>query len=170
MTYMKKRILFLTSAIIISTLGYLHFIYHDSKLKGRVISVFDGDTITVITENKQIMHINLLGIDAPEIKQAYGFLSKQFLINLIAGRQIEIQSVGTDAHGINLATIYFHHKNINIKMIEHGYAWVYRIDGKPTDPNMCKYEQKAKNQSIGLWTQEKPIPPWIFRQKNSKQR
>jgi len=39
---------------------------------GTVVSVADGDTITVLTAEKKQHKIRLLGIDAPEKAQAFG--------------------------------------------------------------------------------------------------
>jgi endonuclease YncB( thermonuclease family) len=41
-----------------------------NKLVGTVIGVTDGDTITVLDEDKEQHKIRLEGIDAPESKQA----------------------------------------------------------------------------------------------------
>ncbi len=50
-------------------------------LSGKVISIHDGDTITIL-QGKQQIKVRLFGIDAPELKQPYGKKSKQFLANL----------------------------------------------------------------------------------------
>ncbi len=41
-------------------------------LEGKVISFADGDTLTVLTSDKQQVKIRLSGIDTPEKNQAYG--------------------------------------------------------------------------------------------------
>ena len=45
-------------------------------LIGKVVSVYDGDTITVLSGNTQHM-IRLKGIDTPESKQPFGSKAKQ---------------------------------------------------------------------------------------------
>ena len=57
----------------------------------KVVKVSDGDTITVLTQNKESIKVRLYGIDAPETKQDFGKASKQYLSSLIAGR---IDTVG----------------------------------------------------------------------------
>ena len=54
-------------------------------ISGKVVSIHDGDTITILQDKQQIK-VRLFGIDAPELKQPYGKKSKQFLANLIAGK------------------------------------------------------------------------------------
>lgn len=55
------------------------------SISGKVVSIHDGDTITILQDKQQIK-VRLFGIDAPELKQPYGKKSKQFLANLIAGK------------------------------------------------------------------------------------
>jgi endonuclease YncB( thermonuclease family) len=43
-----------------------------AELTGRVVGVNDGDTITVLDASNKQHKIRLAGIDAPELKQAFG--------------------------------------------------------------------------------------------------
>ena len=52
----------------------------------RVISVHDGDTLTVLVEKQQIK-IRLAEIDAPELRQAFGQRSRQSPAIATDGRQ-----------------------------------------------------------------------------------
>ena len=45
-------------------------------IKGRVVSIHDGDTLTLLTPEKKQIKIRLEGIDAPELKQAFGTKAK----------------------------------------------------------------------------------------------
>lgn len=55
----------------------------------KVVSVSDGDTITVLHNGRQ-ERIRLYGIDTPEKKQEYGQQAKQITSALIAGRDVEV--------------------------------------------------------------------------------
>jgi len=72
---------------------------------GKVVSIHDGDTITVLSGKEQIK-VRLYGIDAPEKKQDYGQRSKQFLASLIAGQVIEVEPKGKDRYKRTLGIIY----------------------------------------------------------------
>lgn len=52
-----------------------------------VISISDGDTLTVLNESKQQIKIRLAEIDAPEAKQPFGTRSKQSLSELCFGKK-----------------------------------------------------------------------------------
>ena len=55
------------------------------ELRGKVVSIADGDTITVLDADKKQHKVRLNGIDAPEKKQAFGAKSKARLGELVAG-------------------------------------------------------------------------------------
>ena len=138
------------SLIILSTLTF--------ALSGKVVSVHDGDTVTVLQDARQIK-VRLYGIDAPELKQPYGKKSRQFLANLIAGKVVEVNENGKDRYKRTIGTIYLNGKDINAQMVENGYAWAYRKFSKKYAPQ----ESEAKYQKLGLWRDEEPVPPWVFR-------
>ena len=68
---MKKLILVLF--LFLSNFAYA------KTIEGLVVGVADGDTITVLDQQKNTYKIRLQGIDAPEKKQAFGEKSKQSL-------------------------------------------------------------------------------------------
>ena len=127
-------------------------------LSGQVVKISDGDTITILTQEKQQVKVRLYGIDAPEKKQPYGQKSKQFLSNLIAGRSVEIQEKGKDRYKRVLGIVYLDGRDINEQMVLNGYAWAYVKYSKI----YAKQELKARSQNLGLW-RDKPIPPWEWR-------
>ena len=49
------------------------------ELKGKIIHISDGDTVHLLTDNKEKIKIRLNNIDAPESKQAFGNKSKENL-------------------------------------------------------------------------------------------
>ncbi|WP_323595746.1 thermonuclease family protein [Aliarcobacter butzleri] len=53
------------------------------ELKGKIIHISDGDTVHLLTDNKEKIKIRLNDIDAPESKQAFGNKSKENLKNYI---------------------------------------------------------------------------------------
>jgi endonuclease YncB( thermonuclease family) len=50
-----------------------------AELVARVVSVYDGDTATVLDAGHTRYKIRLAGIDAPELHQAYGRVSQRHL-------------------------------------------------------------------------------------------
>ena len=129
-------------------------------LSSKVVSIHDGDTITVLQDKRQIK-VRLFGIDAPELKQPYGKKSKQFLANLIAGKVVEVEENGKDRYKRTISIVYLGNTDINAQMVANGYAWAYRKFSK----KYTAQESKAKSQRLGLWRDEEPIPPWEWRRR-----
>ena len=114
-----------------------------AEIRGRVIAVSDGDTITVLDEMDQgKFKIRLDKIDAPEKKQAFGSKSKQFLSSLIFGKQVSIRYRAVDHYGRILGVIYCDGAEINLVMVQNGYAWHYSFYDKT--PAYIQAEKQAR--------------------------
>ncbi len=137
------------------------------ELVGKVIKVSDGDTVTLLTDDKVSHKIRLNDIDAPEKKQAFGNKSRDNLASYIAGEIVTVKYKSKDKYGRILGTIYFENLDINLQQVKNGYAWVYKQYSK--NQTYYKEEQKARELKKGLWVEKEPIAPWEFRkQKKTK--
>ena len=133
-----------------------------AEIKGKVIAVTDGDTITVSDEmDKGNFKIRLDKIDAPEKKQAFGNKAKQFLSSLIFGKQVTVRYKAIDRYGRILGVIYCDGAEINLVMVQYGYAWHYSCYDKT--PAYIQAEKQARTDKKGLWTDSNPIKPCEFR-------
>jgi endonuclease YncB( thermonuclease family) len=68
-------------------------------IEGKVVSVADGDTITVLDSNKEQHRIRLAGIDAPEKGQPFGNASKKRLSELVGGKEVRVEFEKYDRYG-----------------------------------------------------------------------
>ena len=135
------------------------------ELKGKIIHISDGDTVHLLTDNKEKIKIRLNDIDAPESKQAFSNKSKENLKNYIYQKNVVVEYKNKDKYKRVLGTIYYQNRDINLQQVKDGYAWVYKKYSK--NPNYFKAEKDARNKRLGLWYDKKPIEPWEFR-KNKK--
>ena len=129
--------------------------------EGKVIRVSDGDTIVVLTQDKEQIKVRLNGIDAPEKKQPFGKQSTKFLANLVAGKTVEIKKEGNDRYGRTIGTVLLDGLDVNKEMVANGYAWAFRKYSKKYAPD----ESNAKHEKLGLWAEEDPTPPWEYRKR-----
>lgn len=130
----------------------------------KVISIVDGDTIDVLTKNKEKIRVRLAHIDAPEKHQAYGTVSKKELGDKIFDKEVDLSEISKDTRwGRTIAVVNYQGRNINLEMVESGLAWHYKQFSK--DKKYAEAEIKAQDSKKGLWQDEKPIPPWKFRHK-----
>ena len=67
-------------------------------LEGWIVGVADGDTITLLDNNRQQHKIRLAGIDAPEKAQPFGQRSKQHLAELAFGKDAKADCYKVDRY------------------------------------------------------------------------
>lgn len=89
-----------------------------AELAGRVVSVADGDTITVQTDDKRRIRIRLQGIDAPERTQAYSQVSRRNLHEMTIGRIVEFDAEKIDRHGRTIAIVRAEGKDVCLAQIQ----------------------------------------------------
>lgn len=152
---MKKALSILLLAISLLTLSA-------AEIRGKVVAITDGDTIKVLDDlDKGVLKIRLNKIDAPEKNQAFGQKSKQYLSNLVFGKQVIIRFKEIDRYGRILGLIYIDGVEVNLQMVKAGMAWHYAYYDKT--PAYIEAEKKARASKVGLWIDPEPISPYEFR-------
>lgn len=133
-----------------------------ADFSGKVITVSDGDTLTVLTADHESIKIRLKGIDAPEKAQAYGKKAQQFAKDLVQGETVTIIEHGKDRYERTLGDVLLEDgRSLNQEIVKAGYAWWYF---KYSDDRVLgQLELDAKLAHVGLWKGKNPVPPWVFR-------
>ena len=138
------------------------------ELRGKVVSIADGDTITVLDENKKQNKVRLNGIDAPEKKQAFGAKSKVRLGELVAGKDVVVEWKEKDKYGRIVGQVHQGSLDVNLQMVKEGLAWYYKKYSKSAELGRAETEAKAGKK--GLWANPNPVPPWGFRKAEKNKR
>jgi endonuclease YncB( thermonuclease family) len=133
---------------------------------GTVVSIADGDTLTVLTNEKQEIKIRLAEIDAPERYQPYGARARQSLSDLCLGKRAEVLPRVRDRYRHTVAHIKCSGVDANIEQVKRGMAWVYRRYAR--DHNLYVMQHDARAAKRGLWADSSPIPPWEFRKQRQR--
>lgn len=131
------------------------------ELRGKVVSIADGDTITVLDADKVQHRIRLEGIDAPEKKQAFGTKSKERMTEKVAGEEVIVQWTKKDQYGRILGDVRLGKRHINLEMVQDGLAWHYKQYSKSKE--LADAEDAARKAKKGIWSEKEPMPPWEFR-------
>ena len=162
---MKK---FISHLLVLLALAFGH-ITHADVLHGLVVAVADGDTITVLDESKMQHKIRLMGIDAPEKKQAYGQSSKESLSGLVYMKEVDINWTKHDRYGRTVGQVSVDGTDMCLEQIKRGMAWHYKqYEHEQSESDRSLYRQSesvARALKIGLWDDEAPIEPSSFRHK-----
>lgn len=145
---------------------------------GRVVSITDGDTLTVLDAENRQHRIRLAGIDAPESNQAFGQKAKASLSMIAYGRDVEIIGRKPDRYGRTIGKVMVADPTCHtpacpklhdagLLQIKAGMAWWYRQyarEQSPTDREAYEAaEFWAKAHRSGLWGDTNPTPPWQWR-------
>jgi endonuclease YncB( thermonuclease family) len=136
-------------------------------LQGKVVGVADGDSLTVLDNNKTQHKIRLQGIDAPEKAQAFGQKSKQSLHQLVHNKQVTVEFQKKDKYGRTVGKVLINGNDICLEQIKLGMAWHYTqyATEQPKEDRIAyqQAELAARGQALGIWKDQNAIPPWEFR-------
>ena len=106
---------------------------------GKVIKVYDGDTITIATklpfkdaDELYRFSIRLIGIDAPEIKgetaneRHLAIIARDALSKLILNKEVILKNKAIDKYGGRLlADVFYNNVHVNKWLLEQNYAIPY---------------------------------------------
>ncbi len=127
----------------------------DAGFTGRVVRVTDGDTVVVRSGDRD-ERIRLLGIDAPEHKQApWGPRAAEFVRKLASGKaaRVETDVQTRDRYGRLLGYLYVDGKFVNLEIVRQGYAMLYT-----SPPNVAHSEEflaaqrEAREAGRNIWS------------------
>ncbi len=134
----------------------------DATLIGRVVSVADGDTLTVLVDNQQV-RVRLAEIDAPERGQPWASRSREALRAIVDGETVQIVETDRDRWGRVVGRVYLGDHDVNAEMVQIGAAWAFLR--YQTDPRFSAYQADARAERAGLWSlpDNETIAPWEWR-------
>ncbi len=134
-------------------------------LKGVVSEVRDGQSIIIITGGRKLGVI-LQGVAAPELKQDFGEVSRQYLSSLILDKPIEVEFSQLQSDYV-VGKVFCNQLDIGLQVIRDGAAWFDKASGYSlTEVERGIYaeaQQLARNELRGIWKDGSPMPPWEWR-------
>ncbi len=145
---------------------------------GKVVAVYEGDTIAVRINKKKI-YVSLLGVDCPKENQPFGKEAKRFTYKLAYGKQVKVTAEDKDDLGWATGRVCIgarvrqgpkkqrkrFNKCLSNELVRAGLAWWYQRH-KPMDKKLKALETEARMARRGIWSEEKPVPPWDWRKTN----
>lgn len=149
--------------LVLSVMGGCASVGADT-LTGRVVSVADGDTITLLIAGKEQVRVRLANIDAPEKAQPWGKRAKRALSDLVYGKQVRVEWTKKDDYGRVVGRVLVGRGfDAGEALVRDGHAWVYvKYNSNPDLPGI---EARARARRKGLWAlpASQRIPPWEWR-------
>jgi micrococcal nuclease len=132
------------------------------QFQARVSEVVDGDTVHLQPiGGREEIKARLLGIDAPEICQAFGNLSRDALARRINGLTVVVHTHRQDDYGRALVRLYLNGEDISSWLVKQGWAWSYGARGSKGPYRLD--ELSARVARRGLFSDDNAIKPSAFR-------
>lgn len=125
-------------------------------------TVHDGDTVTAVAADGREERIRLLGIDAPEYRQAHGREARAALKQKVRGQPVRLEPHGRDQYDRLLGTLWIDQRNLNRELVAEGHAWVF--DRFTPRADLQEAQQEARRDRRGLWATPDPLRPSEWRQ------
>ena len=140
------------------------------ELHGRIVRVSDGDTVWVKLDNGNRVKMRIWGIDTPEkfkskkllreasrckVPASYivhlGKLASERAEELLEGKEVSVRTHGEGRYGRVLGQVFIDGQDFGLKMLEDGYACVYR---KGAPPEYWRAQNQARQGRRGLWGED----------------
>jgi len=164
---LKRIFVFLLIILLLGILAYL-LVENDKIISGNIVKtseykketvfvskVVDGDTIKDLSGNSY----RLLGINTPEKAKPYYQEAKNFLIEGIENKSVEVLRDATDKdqYGRKLRYVFYDNRLINVEILEKGFATSFMLDSLIYENKLKTAENFAKENQIGLWERSSDI-------------
>lgn len=137
-------------------------------LRGKVVSVIDGDTIKVMDQQQHKHLVQLAGSDAPEPGQNYSKHSRQNLWQLVGGREVTVYFPQSPRQGLRAGYVIVQRVDgdldAGLAQIKAGMAW-YNSENSLSESLKVSYlaaECAARAATSGLWHDPRATAPWEF--------
>ena len=123
---------------------------------GRVIKVYDGDTITIASKLPFVesplyrLSVRLNGIDTPEIKgktedeKSAAKQARDMLSNLILNKYVTLHNIQTEKYGRILADVFYGEVHLNNWLVNGRYAVKYDGGTKKQPTSWLKYKSTGE--------------------------
>jgi len=145
-----------------SALSFCGVVTGSGRIYGRVTSVHDGDTLTLNGQS-----IRLDSIDAPELGQAYGSLSRDHLSSHVLNQRVTVTYAKKDQYDRVVGTVFKTDcTNMNLQQVLSGSAWYYVAYQCEIEARLRKayasVQASAEAAKLGLWALP-AVAPWFYR-------
>lgn len=146
---------------------------------GTVTKVSDGDTIQITTPERTKLRVRLYGIDAPETpktdqrtgrvnkpSQFYGNESWKALEGKILEHHVRLDIIDIDKYKRMVGIIWIGNRNINLEMVQEGYAEAYlEYLKEPYRSQFIAAQREARSAKKGIWNLRNYERPKDFRKR-----
>lgn len=134
-----------------------------------VSHVIDGDSLEIVQGGRSYQ-ARLWGIDTPEYDQDFAGKAKKYTRRMVEEKTIVFSKKYTDRFDRVVVMAWVDGTLLNEKLVKEGLAWVHV---RYCDEEICKswrqFEQEARKKRIGIWENDRPVPPWQWKSRQYRE-
>jgi endonuclease YncB( thermonuclease family) len=105
----------------------------------------------------------MLGLDAPEICQAFGTQARDALAARVLHRTVRVSTRARDQYQRSVGSVSLEGQDVGAWLVERGFAWSARYRGR-SGP-YAQEETQARQGRVGLWAAN-AVEPRVFRKRH----
>ena len=144
---------------------FVHLSAEAKILEGIVSYVGDGDTVWIaVDRNTKPLKLRFLGLDAPEICQAWGPQARDALKAKLLKQTVTIDTKARDDYARAVGRIAHRGEDVGAWLVKNGHAWSYGYQRRSAP--YANEQAAAQNARLGLWAKGDAIEPRAFRKLN----
>ena len=121
---------------------------------GKVVKVYDGDTITLASGDK----VRLRWVNTPELRplEPFAVEARDSATKLLMGQEVELvygPGDKRDGYGRLVAGIRSEESDLSMHLLKQGYAHVFLIPPDDLDPaGLLAAQDEARSKKLGIWS------------------
>jgi endonuclease YncB( thermonuclease family) len=127
-----------------------------------VLRVVDGDSLVLDVRGGQFQ-VELAAIDAPELNQPWGGTAARRLHALLTGAFVVVEGDHQGGGRPVIGRVRFRDRDVALDLVYDGLAWSTVGAAADDEHPYLQAEAQARAARRGLWSDERPIPPWEWR-------
>lgn len=135
-----------------------------TRFDARVVSVADGDTVTVVTHRSgRRIRVRLEGIDTPERGEPFSQRARQMTRVLLFDQSVRVDARDVDRYGRLVARLVVSGRDSSVALVGAGLACYYTVFA--TDPALARAEATARSSGAGFWARGADRPRCVAKRR-----
>ncbi len=128
-----------------------------NNVYGDVLTVLDGDTLTMLDDSNKLYTVHLADINAPDNNQVLSAEAKTTLFQLAFDRPVRVEIYETNYNTLK-GRVFVGSVDVNAELVKAGLAIVSETT---EDRQLVNLERQARAAKLGLWAKHIPNTPEV---------
>ncbi len=137
-----------------------------ARFTAQCVHISDGDSIVLMYKGAKLK-VRLYGVDSPEKNQPFADESKEMLKKYVNKKMVEVEGRGMDQYGRLVAIVKVDNVIVQEVLLTQGLTWYASSYCMESFCDKWKNkEEKARRLRKGLWAENNPKAPWVYKKEN----